>query len=123
MSTADVKPLIPQANRYQLGDVRLVIDHQYPRGILAHSSSDKRTRVASQPNLWVSCASPDQRLPHALGPGLPQPRRRGHGVLGPVEVLALSGVATRGDQFQHCVECGFQRFGVAFDLGEEQAAL
>ena len=38
-------------------------------------------------------------------------------------VLALGGVAVCGDQFQHCVECGLERLRVAFDLGEEQAAL
>jgi len=38
-------------------------------------------------------------------------------------VLALAGVAVCGDQLQHCVECGLEWFCVAFDLGEEQAAL
>jgi hypothetical protein len=35
----------------------------------------------------------------------------------------LAAVAESADQFEYRVECGFERFGVAFDLGEEQAAL
>jgi hypothetical protein len=38
-------------------------------------------------------------------------------------VFALAAAAKSGDQFEHRVEGGFERFGVAFDLGEEQAAL
>jgi hypothetical protein len=42
---------------------------------------------------------------------------------GPTGVFALAAVAEPADRFEYRVECGFQRFGVAFDLGEEQAAL
>jgi hypothetical protein len=36
---------------------------------------------------------------------------------------ALAAAAESGEQFEHRVEGGFERFGVAFDLREEQAAL
>jgi len=38
-------------------------------------------------------------------------------------VFALAVAAESGDQFEHRVEGGFERFGVALDLGEEQTAL
>jgi hypothetical protein len=38
-------------------------------------------------------------------------------------VFALAAAAESGDQFEHRVEGGFERFGVALDLGEEQTAL
>ena len=64
VSAADVEPLVPQPERHQLSDVRLVIDDQNPRGILAHKSPDKRTHVAWQSNLWISCASPAGHCDH-----------------------------------------------------------
>lgn len=64
VSTADVEPLIPQPERHQLSDVRLVIDDKNPRGILAHKSPDKRTHMAWQSNLWISCASPAGHCDH-----------------------------------------------------------
>ena len=38
-------------------------------------------------------------------------------------VFALAAVAESGDQLEDRVECGFERFGVAVDLREEQATL
>ena len=37
---------------------------------------------------------------------------------GPTGAFELAAVAESGDQFEYRVECGFEWFGVAFDLGE-----
>jgi len=48
----------------------------------------------------------------------------GRDTLGPAgRGASAGGAAVRGDQVQHCLERGLERFCVAFDLGEEQAAL
>ena len=38
-------------------------------------------------------------------------------------MFALAAAAESGDQVKDCVKCGFERFGIALDLCEEQAAL
>ena len=39
------------------------------------------------------------------------------------DARASAAVAECGDQFEHCVKRSVERFGVAFDLTEQQAAL
>ena len=59
----------------------------------------------------------------SLGDGADNVARSARRYRGPMGGFALAAVAKSGDQFENRVECSFERFGVAFDLREEQAAL
>jgi hypothetical protein len=63
------------------------------------------------------------RYAFSLGDDADSVARSARRYRGPTGVFALAAVAESGDQCEYRVECGFERFGVAFDLGEEQAAL
>ena len=63
------------------------------------------------------------RYAFSLGDDADSVARSARRYRGPTSVFALAAVAESGDQFEYRVEYSFERFGVALDLGEEQAAL